>query len=56
MGSRKIDLPPNFDDLDDDMKVLVSEEHYRWRLKTSHELSPDSPLLKSRDKIKDLEE
>jgi len=52
VSSRKIDFPPNFDDLPEDMQVLVSEECYMWRLKVSHGLGPDSPLLKSREKIK----
>jgi len=55
MGSRKIDLPPNYDDLPDDMRVKVMEEACRWSLKERHGLGPDSPLLKSKDKIKDLE-
>lgn len=52
MGSRKIDLPPNYDRLDPDMQVKVMEEACRWNLKVNHGLGPDSPLLKSREKIK----
>ena len=52
MGSRKIDLPPNFDMLDDDMKIKASEEHYRWRLKESHGRFLGDPLLTSGYKVK----
>lgn len=52
MSSRKIDFPPNFYDLPEELQVLASEEVYRWRVKVSHGLGPDSPLLKSREKIK----
>jgi len=55
MGSRKIDLPPNFEYLDDEMKVKVTEEIYRWQLKLRHGKHLGDPLLKSGDKIQDLE-
>lgn len=56
MGSRKIDLPPNYEDLPPEIQVKAMEECCRWNLKVNHALGPDSPLLKSKDKIKDLEE
>jgi len=56
MGSRKIDLPPNFDRLDDEMKVKVTEETYYWQLKISHGKHLGDPLLTSRDQIQQEEE
>lgn len=52
MGSRKTDLPLNCDDLLDDLKVKAMEEACYWSLKIGHAHGPDSPLLKSREKIK----
>ena len=51
MGSRKVDLPPNFDLLDEEEQVLLMEDVYRWRTKLFHSLPADSPLLVSKDKI-----
>ena len=52
MGSRKTELPPNYDQLDPDMQVKAMEEACRWALKVSHGKFLGDPLLKSRGKIK----
>lgn len=52
MGSRKIDIPPNIERLPEDLQDEAMEITYRWNLKVNHGLGPDSPLLKSREKIK----
>lgn len=47
--------PPNLYDLPEDLRVEAEEMLYRSQLRNVHGLGPDSPLLKSRDKIKDME-
>lgn len=51
MGSRKSDLPPNFDSLDEDSQKIIMEQCCWIAGKNSHGHSKDSPLLKSRRKI-----
>lgn len=52
MGSRKIDLPPNFDMLPEDLQDAAMETACMWSLKVAHGHGQDSPLLVSREKIK----
>ena len=52
MGSRKSDLPPNFDFLDAESQDIIMEQCCRLAGKASHGHAADSPLLKSREKIK----
>ena len=47
MGSRKTDLPPNYDSLPEDMKIKAMEEACFWALKISHGRFPGDPVLKS---------
>jgi len=49
-------IPPNLNDLPDDKRLIASEMLYRSQSRNSFGHSPDSPLLKSRDKVKDLED
>ena len=52
MGSRKSDIPPNFDMLTVEEQDIVLERSCYYALKNSHGHSPSSNLLKSRRKIR----
>jgi len=52
MKDRNPSIPPNFDRLPEDLRVVISEEVYFTQLNRSHGLPPSSPLLKSREKIR----
>ena len=45
-------IPPNLDELSESERVIASEMLYRSQSRNSFGHSPDSPLLKSRRKIK----
>ena len=56
MGSRKSELPPNYDRLPKDLQIVAMEEACRWALKVNHGHFLGEGLLKSEAKVKDLEE
>lgn len=54
MVKRSDGLPPNFDYLSFEDKILAEEEAYRVALSVSMGHSLDSPLLKSTEKVKEI--
>lgn len=45
-------IPPNLDELEERERVIAEEMLFRSQSRTFFGHSPDSPLLKSREKIK----